>query len=124
MPLINMNYRVTHSRGLVFKTALDMCFQVVTKMPGFQMISIKFLFEYGWKLVRKLWTRTTRSLLTLSFLRCSTKMISSKLYFYKYIPGLFPSKVEQHLHGLIGIANHLDMQKICTTGLFFENRLQ
>jgi len=34
-----------------------------------------------------------------------------------------PSTVELHLSGLIGVASHLDMQKIQVIGFFFENRL-
>jgi len=38
-------------------------------------------------------------------------------------PDLNPFTVELHLSGLIGMASHLDMQKIRIIGFFFENRL-
>jgi len=37
--------------------------------------------------------------------------------------GFCRNMVELHLSGLIGTANHSDMQKIPIIGFFFENRL-
>ena len=54
--------------------------------------------------------------------QCNIRHIHFKLRF-PYVKLNLKSTVELHLFGLIGTANHLDMQKIRIIGFLLENKL-